>query len=1115
MAKHSKVDTPSPSRRISARQQSARKGARQSRSPIFLDDEATDDDDDDDDDHRHPGAAHLGAVGNHVDDDFLYNARPLRSDRAVGRRTASTSTARGGIPSSTTKDNVAGPSTPSSRKPAERKKKEERKASVRKASYELDNPDSELSDVPDESDRGGSATGAGTTEHDLNETDSDNDMAARILAAGDGESLLGSAASSTGETDVEEERFIIEDTKRRQAKKEAQRTPSQHPSSPVRPSADDDIGARSDRSGSLSPHTLRQLGLDGLFDDGDAFGSSSEPSFTDFFGSDSDDDLQNDLQIHLDPRSDDDELTTDNDDDENDEDDDEDGSSIDSNISDLDEGMLSAPFMADALAVGAGTQLAPGTEAAAHLDVPLLVIEDLDGRLIYARAQDGEAVFGSDGEFEFVDDSDADDSDDDTDTGIWQPGQPWPGWRSQAVDDDETDSGDTTDELPNEDMPFPRLLVGSVAPHGGRNARRARAMAARRRRLSPTTAMPDRSREASASSAQRAGSETVNVSGKGMDNGGTIKDVDFTISTEALARDPKNTLETAARNLGITPDEVARMVAGIGQSGHHLLTPPMQQRAPLPTTPEGTQRTWANKPQMGSFMPTSSKSVHRAVIDGSRQAPSPFTQRHGTQKRGLAARKRQSMLGTPSSKRLRRTSQSDGTLNVPTNSAAEIASESGASASTRAQSPSPAVDDDDGFHHDDIVMDLDDVMDASMMWRGNMSSSPPREDGVGQDSATKTRPALRGRRSSTAAKKSPKLAGLNFDAVARWHRIPMAAFREGQLSSSSSTHPLGTYLLSRQRGGHAGKLGAQRNGGAGSSSAIEQSPFRSRGQSDEIHLGPIPAAANRDSFMVSPVLWPVRDRDMHASGSSSGAGALRHDTGLLYGTQAAAASSRKADGDTARKTMTRRQKRERKARKDAIKAAIRESGAAEDSAVSSPSGTGKTRVHGLDSPSAGMPRLSITDPSPRASPSPTVQGQQNKRSIHGLAKSSGSVAPSISQPSASKPIDIPSASHPSAPAATPVSTIHASSPAFAGMSSLPSAPSTAAYHQHVSGGTAGFAGSMSTSPASVASSSQQQPPSSVFGMPLHSPLFSGLLNPPNLGFRDDLDEREEDGVLTI
>ena len=49
----------------------------------------------------------------------------------------------------------------------------------------------------------------------------------------------------------------------------------------------------------------------------------------------------------------------------------------------------------------------------ARHDVPLLVIEDLDGRLIYARAGDGEAVFGSDGEFEFDGDSENDSSDND------------------------------------------------------------------------------------------------------------------------------------------------------------------------------------------------------------------------------------------------------------------------------------------------------------------------------------------------------------------------------------------------------------------------------------------------------------------------------------------------------------------------------------------------------------------------------------------------------------------------------------------------------------------------------------------------------------------------------
>ena len=643
-----------------------------------------------------------------------------RNTSLASKRSAVSSAKRGIVPTSLM------------RKRPERKR-QERKASVRKETYTISDSESDLTDAPDED------------EDAVADTESDGEMAKRLQAAGDGESLLGSAASDRelGETDDEEERFIIEDTARKEARAFGrQRTRRDSMSAAMRGKEGRSAEERynndgqdypDDGSGSLSPQTLHQLGLDGfedeLFEPQEAFHSSSEPSFTDFFGSGSDDDTDDGLAIALEPRHDDNELTTDDEDEDI------------TDISDLDESMLSAPFVArEALAASASLQSPTGADAGTGpADIPLLVIEDLDGRLIYARAGDGEAVFGSDGEFEFVDDSDEEDTDEDMD-GLgfdYRDEHHWSDWRAHGndrhgQDGPASDDGDTTDEMPNEDMPFPRLLVGSVAPNGGRNARRARAMAAKSRRLSPS-GIDARSQEPSAQALTEAGKVQVGTRSGPTTPGEGVHELDFSISTEALARDPKGTLESAAKSLGLTPDEVARLVAGIegetisipetasvpssrsddqdsqGAKPIALNSPATPTLDALPSTPEQRQST--SKPPMGSFIPTSSKAVHRAVIDGSRQAPSPFANRHGMQKRGLANRKRQPSMTTPSSKRIRRFSSAD--VASQQGGTGEETSEGGTKSSSRQASP---VD----------PMELDDVVDASMLWRSTYSTSRVR-----------------------------------------------------------------------------------------------------------------------------------------------------------------------------------------------------------------------------------------------------------------------------------------------------------------------------------------------------------------------------------------------------
>jgi hypothetical protein len=863
-------------------------------------------------------------------------------------------------------------------------KRNERKASVRKETYEIDDSGSDLTDAPEQGfDEDG-------------DTESDGEMAKKLQEAGDGESLLGSAASDRddGDTDEEEERFIIQDVVQKQARRKSRRSST----SVAQESSDEEDEVDEDdrryRDGTLSPRIMEQLGLDGFDDDmfapQDPFHSSSEPSFTDFFGSGSEDETEEGLGLQLKPRLDDNDLTTD----------DEDSDVTD--ISDLDESMLSAPFLArEALAAGVSTQVAGGGTGAEMMgaDVPLLVIEDLDGRLIYARAGDGEAVFGSDGEFECIDDSDEDDTDEDMD-GLgfdYRSEEPWVDWRGSkrraeedAIDSDE---GDTTDELPNEDMPFPRLLIGSVAPHGGRNARRARAMAAKSKR--------GRTARSRAETGKNDKNLTVASTQDSVLSTPTtpeerVQELDFSISTEALARDPQATLEAAAKTLGLTAEEVARLVAGL------------QQEGPSPSTTEEPSKidTPVSKPKMGSFMPSSFKSVRRAVIDGNRQAPSPFSSRYSMQKRGLSGRTRRPSTTTPSSKRIRRLSTLDGNSQID---GAEDMSE----ALTSSHEGSPIIN----------PMELDDVLDASMLWRGSHSSSPPASvaaTGMEDDQKTPVvRAAKRPSNTSTATSTSP--AGLNLNAFARWHRIPMGAFRDGQGAGSSSMaqQPLGSFLLTRS------SRADQSQSSRKSKANQNHSPFRGRGEGDSIHLGAAPLhhgpSGLSDAFAVSPVLWPTK----HGSKEEG------HDNAAIWYTP------KVVPQESQGKLMTtKREKRQKRARKAALKAALQ-------------GVDGETSPSVLDSPATAMPRLSIADDT-----SPLMN---TKASL-----------PALQSTSTSMPMDIPSTT-----------------------ATLDSHPIS---HSMLS--TSGSNGSL------------QQPPSSVFGVPLHSPLFSGIMDPPNLGFRDDLEDRD-------
>ncbi|SPO21629.1 uncharacterized protein UTRI_01113_B [Ustilago trichophora] len=956
--------------------------------------------------------------------------------------------------------------TPNGKKPAKvysSSKKDrpraERKASVRKERFEELDTDSDLTDVPSDDDADDAASLAGPSFSSLDkgkarsidsddlQSDSDTEMERKLAEAGDGESLLGSGASGE-DTEEEEERFIIQDALDRQSKAKA-RLQHRDPSDRRRHGSERNSASKSDlqhrarsiaiRRGSnydgqgavgeeaeadvedddddddadadllsMSPDTLRMYGLpvieDELFEEQEAFNSSSEPSFTDFFETSTDSEMGEPDTLN-ENGDDDDEFTTDSDEDRD--------------ISDLEGGLLDAPLIAHIGTANGDASAATGEGAGdgtAEIkpEMPLLVIEDLDGRLIYARAGDGEAVFGSDGEFEFVDDSDDDSADWEFDQGgnrLWSGASGLLG----APEDD----GDTTDELPDEDMPYPRLLVGSVAPRGGRNARRARAMATNSRRLSPAapSSLPSPSLPHSAQAIPMSDS-SVNGKQSGSGSGGSpvssdehaANEVGITISTEELARDPEGTLKAAAAALGVTMEEAATLVAGVqlpgingeGTSGstssHGSGAASIDSSmAAAPKTPEQQRVANIVKPQMGSFMPTSAKSVHRAVIDGSRKAPSPFSGKRSLEKKGLAkkrsaARRSSLMEEGLSAKRLRRFS-----------SANDAASALDEYSELAPSSPEPVEEVD--------PMELDDVVDSSMIWRGTGSKSPsPEAEGAdGQDGGR--RPSIRsGRKTSSAP-------GLNLNAFARWHKIPMGSFRDSQAAPVPSQNafqqqhqhqqPLGTFLLTRSQGQSGSRAARTSSPFRSSSNAVRHpemfsiSPLRQPHEDDNNEAGRSSDSTpgRRRSFIISPVLFPTRGGEIPPPSSSSFAtpsaptysqiAGLRLGGSNLAGDAASVASNNSAGPGR----ITRREKREKRARRAAMLASQDEGGAAvspqatEDGRAISASPMPTTPLLQLsslpeggigagyeegDSPATAFPRMRITDatPTPRGSPAP-------------------------------------------------------------------------------------------------------------------------------------------------
>jgi hypothetical protein len=752
-------------------------------------------------------------------------------------------------------------------------------------------------------------------------------------------------------------------------------------------------------------------------------------------------------------------------------------------------------------------------------------------------------VFGSDGEFEFVD-SDEDDGSDDDDIGhavdARDPRWATPGWRGGAGSRDDDagvfeDDGDTTDELPDEDMPFPRLLVGSVDPRGGRTSRRARAMAAQLRRLSPNAP--------SAGSKKGPGNGAVPVDDAASSVGSST-----TPATEVDAPFPP-VAESSKQGQAKTNTDVVG--ASASTSTATALPPP-------PATPSAKDRSGAsqgslgkgaqgNRPEMGSFMPSSSKSVHRAVIDGSSQAASPFTSKYSLQRKGLAGKRRprRSSFSSHDTKRMRRSS-------LPAGSGDHF-SEAVLSSPETIKTPAP------------LPMDLDDVVDASMLWRSGDSSDTGTGDGLDEDSNASddtTMPSA-GKRSRSRTAQSSDGFGLNSNAFSRWRKIPMGAFRDQQQSLSrgrgvspangngsssagpsrgrgrTATHqPLGNFLLQRVN--------------SPADRRFDHSPFRrtgSHGGSLHMVVPSVSAAAqdnggshqHQQSFIVSPVLWPVRGSrrgSIEEPDSTSISRRLEERDGGLNLRGASPFAQSSTVSDTGSRKMTKREKRERKAQRATARAAaraekqrLREEGLASANVLAAgvegddaSKGTGDaTTLHAPPlprtpslgdasgsgprraltpqdalSPATAMPRLRITEPSPRSSPAPPTLQQNGAAPVAATAVPEHSSSVATWQRDQQQQLG---AAHSATagtylPGDTPPTKAVAVGSASGLGSSSGSGSGSVSQHAHPSSG--------ATAPPSSTTPSMA-PSMSMFGPPLASPLFGGMFAPLNMEPSDEGD----------
>lgn len=766
-----------------------------------------------------------------------------------------------------------------------------------------DDKDSDLGEVVSADDYN-TRTQCSTTSSQATESD-DSDMAKKIEAAREDESLIGSDDSVDDTYLMNEEQYIIEDEAKRHNNTDRKSVTKDSVKQQDVFENEDDFWDSFARTNGWTDDD--DIVTNELFKPQRGFASTPEPLFSDFYGSSD----ETDRPTSNEDGDDEDALTTDEDITSLD-----DGSSTISDVESLSVPLIAHVGAAQAMDGHASQQDITNNEElgekALKNAIPLLVIEDLDGRLIYARAGDGEAVFGSDGEFEFEGESDDQSSDDEmvfgdsarigTHSRVHEP---------QASDFDASgaDDGDTTDELPDTDMPYPRLLVGSIAPRGGRNARRAREIAARSRHSSPRVTSP-------------------------VPNASAVRNTPLRNGPSSLSN--ALPVHNESKDQGMDPSQTSDDEGSSEKTGDNVsLSKESQVASSEPP-----------KPVMGQFMPAYSKSIHRAVIDGSHRTPSPFSTLHNMQ-RGLRQKrcrqqsKHESLdhalnTGPPSLRKRKHNDISDSSIYESTHPCSKLSND-GLDSSPEPQTQRSAD-----------IMDIGDVLDEGLLYQGSS------DDSSIDDPTSDARHGTRRSRSSQN--------GTYDRAIARWTRIPMGAFRSAQengtpssvppISNAYLTHqrPGGTYLLTQAFRDPRQALGSSRSPATGilqrgrtpfrrSVSMLDDpgSPSASplhrtladhvisdpanrpdKGRNEKYHLQRLSNkfgehAVVGGKFLVSPVLRPVKHREQNQSSNNvdntSPISALGDIVPSDHGYQSSS---------TPRK-VTKREKRERMARREASK----------------------------------------------------------------------------------------------------------------------------------------------------------------------------------------------------
>ena len=316
-----------------------------------------------------------------------------------------------------------------------------------------------------------------------------------------------------------------------------------------------------------------------------------------------------------------------------------------------------------------------------------------------------------------------------------------------------------------------------------------------------------------------------------------------------------------------------------------------------------------------------------------------------------------------------------------------------------------------------------------MLWRpsGNASDTSSRDPGRGDDGSKDAN------------------AGINTSAIARWNKVPMGTFRDGQQQQQRPTDPFSgaSPFLREMRRGVTGNRNAR----------LESSPFR--GQAIDRSR---PGVSGIDSMLI-PTTLP-----------GSAGGVLSHSPILFPTTREGAADAQQPalarvptfdlQSEGSRK-VTRREKREKKARKDALRTALL-TGRQNATVPSTPVARSEIGSAPTSPTTLSVPHLSFSSASPMHSAD--VSAPATAESLPQNPLRSGSPSPSKARP-------------------------------VAQLQAGPIAAATAPTSQF----------------PNLAPPATEAPPSSAVRAPLYSPLFGGIAPPP--GFSDDPDDDRAEPLM--